>query len=121
MTVGNMSLDFSSLFGQFGEPLKNATSALKAVQDRALANSQELNLKILDIAKQNTTSTLEALKGFSTAGDLSEALNLQQAFVRERAAAGMAQFREVSDLVAKAGRETFAPVGDAMSPMTTAA
>jgi hypothetical protein len=114
--MGNVGIDFSSLLGQFGEPFKKATSTLKAVQDKALSSSQQINLKMLDIAKQNTTSTLEAMKSFTCASDMSEALSVQQAFVRDQAAAGMAQMREVGDMVAKVGREALAPVGDMMKP-----
>lgn len=90
------------------EPLKAAGEALKGAGQKAAENGAALSMTVLDHAEANTREAFAALRAAAKASSITDVLKVQGDYVREQGNRGMAQAREIGEMIAKFGKDTAA-------------
>lgn len=97
--------NYASLKAQAEE----ATDLVEDTYESARRGALDINMKSLDAMKENTDAVFSFVKSFSAVKSVSEAVELQSAFARERFDAASAQAKELQDTFTKVAEETSAP------------
>ena len=90
-----------------------ATDGLKAAGDAVKASSAkaaEVSMTMIDHAEVNTREAFAAMRAAAKAGSLTEVMKVQTDYIRDQGSRGLAQAREVGEMIAKLGREAIAPL-----------
>lgn len=88
---------------------EEATDLVEDTYENARRGALDINMKSLDAMKENTDALFSFVKSFSSVKSVSEAVELQTAFARERFDAASAQAKEIQDTLTKVAEETTAP------------
>jgi phasin len=94
---------------------EEATDVLEESFETARGNTLDLSTASLDAAKANIDAGFAFLKDFMAVKSVSEAVELQTAFARERFDASTAQAKDMQAKVTKMTEEATKPVKDAMA------
>lgn len=94
---------------------EEATDVLEETFETARANTLDLSSASLDAAKANIDAGFAFLKDFMGVKSVSEAVELQTAFARERFEASTAQAKDMQSKVTKMTDEAAKPVKDAVA------
>lgn len=87
------------------DPARRAGEAMREGGQKAMENSSQISLKMIDQAETNTHQAFEAMRRAASAKDLSEVMRVQGDFMREQGTRSMAQAREIGELIAQFGRD----------------
>ena len=87
------------------EPAKRAGEALRHGGQQIAANNQQIGVKMIDQAEQNTREAFAAMRKAAQASDLSEVMRVQGDYLREQSARSMAQAREIGELIVNFGKD----------------
>lgn len=88
---------------------EEATDLLEDSLETSRKSMQEAQFKTIDMAKANTDAMFELARKLLTATSLSDAVQLQTAFARERFDAFVSYSKDVQEVVSKAGAEAGKP------------
>ncbi|MFN3172422.1 MAG: phasin [Hyphomicrobiales bacterium] len=94
---------------------EEATDVLEESFETARGNTLDLSTASLDAAKANIDAGFAFMKDFMAVKSVSEAVELQTAFARERFDASTAQAKDMQAKVTKMTEEATKPVKDAMA------
>ena len=94
---------------------EEATDLLEEGFETARANTMDLSTATMDAAKANIDATFAFMKDFMAVKSVSEAVELQTAFARERFDAATAQAKDMQSKVTKMTEEASKPMKDAVS------
>ncbi len=94
---------------------EEATDLLEDQFETARANSLDLSATSIDAAKANIDAGFAFMKDFMAVKSVSEAVELQTAFARERFDAASAQAKDMQAKVTKMTEEASKPVKDAVA------
>ena len=94
---------------------EEATDVLEESFETARANTLDLSTATMDAAKANIDAGFAFMKDFIAVKSVSEAVELQTAFARERFDASTAQAKDMQAKVTKMTEEASKPVKDAMA------
>ncbi|WP_375571295.1 phasin [Ahrensia marina] len=94
---------------------EEATDVLEESFETARANTLDLSTATMDAAKANIDAGFAFMKDFMAVKSVSEAVELQTAFARERFDASTAQAKDMQAKVTKMTEEASKPVKDAMA------
>lgn len=94
---------------------EEATDVLEEGFEAARANTMDLSTASIDAAKANIDAGFAFLKDFMGVKSVSEAVELQTAFARERFEASTAQAKDLQSKVTKMTDEATKPVKDAVA------
>lgn len=94
---------------------EEATDVLEESFETARANSLDLSTMAIDVAKSNIDAGFAFLKDFMAVKSVSEAVELQTAFARERFDASTAQAKDMQSKMTKMTEEASKPMKDAVS------
>ena len=100
--------DKATIVDKVIEPLKAAGEAIKDAGQKAAENSAALSSAVIDHAEANTREAFAALRAAAQASSINDVLRIQGDFVREAGSRGMAQAKEIGELVARFGKDTVA-------------
>ncbi|WP_419810039.1 phasin family protein [Sphingomonas sp.] len=87
------------------EPAKRAGEALRQGGQKVAENNQQIGVKMIDQAEQNTREAFAAMRNAAQAKDLSEVMRVQGDYLREQSQRSMAQAREIGELIVSFGRD----------------
>jgi phasin family protein len=93
---------------KIAEPIKKATTAVRASAGRAVANSVAINTKVIDHAEANAHEAFAAMRKVAGATSVQDVVKVQTEFVKQQGARSAAQVREVGDMIAAFGRDALA-------------
>jgi phasin len=93
---------------------EEATDALENTLENARKNTLTFNQKIIDTAKNNSDATFAFWKKMISAKTMSEAIELQTSFARDRFDAFSKQAKDIQTFAQKAAEETAKPVTQAV-------
>ena len=88
---------------------EEATDLLEDSIETNRKSVREAQFKALDMAKANTDATFELMRQLLTATSVSDAIQLQTAFARERFEAFVDYSKDMQDVMSKAGAEAGKP------------
>jgi phasin len=88
---------------------EEATDLLEDSLETNRKSMREAQFKALDIAKANTDATFELMRQLLTASSISEAIQLQTAFARERFEALVDYSKDAQEMMSKAGADAGRP------------
>lgn len=94
---------------------EEATDVLEESFETARGNTLDLSTVAMDAAKANIDAGFAFMKDFMAVKSVSEAVELQTAFARERFDASTAQAKDMQAKVTKMTEEASKPVKDAMA------
>ena len=94
---------------------EEATDVLEESFETARANTLDLSTATMDAAKANIDAGFAFMKDFMAVKSVSEAVELQTAFARERFDASTAQAKDMQAKVTKMTEEASKPVKDAVA------
>ena len=94
---------------------EDATDVLEESFETARANTLDLTAATLDAAKSNVDAGFAFLKDFMSVKSLSEAVELQTAFARERFDTSTAQAKDMQAKMTKMSEEASKPVKDVVA------
>lgn len=94
---------------------EDATDVLEEGIETARANTMDLSTDALDAAKANIDAGFAFMKDFMAVKSVSEAVELQSAFARDRFDASTAQAKDMQAKVTKMTEEAAKPVKDAVA------
>ncbi|MEQ8656479.1 MAG: phasin [Hyphomicrobiales bacterium] len=94
---------------------EEATDVLEESFETARGNTLDLSTAAIDAAKANIDAGFAFMKDFMAVKSVSEAVELQTAFARERFDASTAQAKDMQVKVTKMTEEATKPVKDAMT------
>lgn len=94
---------------------EEATDVLEESFETARGNTLDLSTAAMDAAKANIDAGFAFMKDFMAVKSVSEAVELQTAFARERFDASTAQAKDMQAKVTKMTEEASKPVKDAMA------
>lgn len=94
---------------------EEATDVLEESFETARTNALDLSTATIDAAKANIDAGFAFMKDFMSVKSVSEAVELQTAFARERFDASSAQAKDMQTKVTKMTEEASKPVKDAMA------
>jgi len=97
---------------------EEATDVLEDTYETTRKGMIELNMKALDTAKENTDATFSFIKTVMAAKSVSEAIELQTAFVRKQFETLTGQAKEFQEFTTKLATETGAPLKEAFAKAT---
>lgn len=95
---------------QVVEPAKRAGEAMKESGQRMAENGSTIGTRMIDQAETNAHAAFAAMRQAAGAKDLSDVMRIQGEFLREQGNRGMAQAREIGDLIMQFGRDAVAPL-----------
>ena len=87
------------------EPLKAAGEQLKAAGEKVAETTSTLNAKIIDHAEANVREAFAALRAAASSKSLTDVMTAQTTYVREQGERGMAQVKEIGEIIANFGRQ----------------
>jgi phasin len=88
---------------------EEATDLLEESMETSRKSMREAQFKALDMARAHTDATFDLMRQMLTATTVSDALQIQSAFARERFEAFVGYSKEMQDMMAKAGTEASKP------------
>ena len=100
---------------QISQSLKAVSEALRSASERVTSSSQEVGLCAIKQAQQNSEALFETLRAMAATTSPKEISELYTRFVSDSAKAHADQLREMGEILARAGREAWAPVTDALA------
>ena len=92
------------------EPVKRAGEAIRQGGQKIAENNQQIGVKMIDQAEQNTHEAFAAMRKAASAKDLSEVMQVQGEYLREQSQRSMSQAREIGELIMQFGRDAVAPL-----------
>ena len=95
-----------------GDAVKKAGKLVKEGATAAATNAAALNSKVIDHAEENAREAFLALRSAASIRSVKDLAKLQSDYLKEQSARSMAQVREVSDLIARFGKDAMAAVRD---------
>ena len=95
-----------SAAGSAREAAENARESLTA----AASQGSAFGLKMIEHAEANAREAFNAMRAAAKSKDVSEVLKVQGEYLREQGARSLSQAREVSEMIAKFGRDAIAPL-----------
>jgi phasin len=99
---------------------EDATDVLENTLEHARQNTLSFNQKIIDNAKDNTDAAFQFWKKIMGVKTLSEAIELQTSFARDRFDALTKQTKDIQEFAKKAAEETARPVNQAVQKTMSA-
>ena len=87
------------------EPAKRAGEAMRQGGQKIAENNQQIGVKMIDQAEQNTHQAFAAMRKAAQAKDLSEVMRVQGDYLREQSQRSMAQAREIGELIVNFGKD----------------
>jgi hypothetical protein len=100
---------------QLTETWQSVRDALKQAAERISANSREVGLCALKQAEQNSAQLFDTLRAMASTKNPTEVSSLYSRFITESARQHAEQLREMGEILAKSGRESWEPVADAIA------
>jgi phasin len=100
---------------------EEATDLLEDSLETGRKNIREAQFKALDMAKSNTDATFELARELLTATSVTDVMQLQAAFARERFQAFVEYSRDVQDMLSRTGIEAAKPAKAMMEKSLAAA
>jgi phasin len=88
---------------------EEATDILEDSLETSRKSMRDAQFKALDMAKANTDATFELMRQLMSAGSVSDALQLQTAFARERFEAFVSYSKDMQEMMSKAGADAGKP------------
>lgn len=92
---------------KIAEPVKKAGMAIRESAERAVKRTASLNSKVIDHAEANTREAFTAMRATAEAKSVADIAKIQTKFVREQSERSVAQVKEIGEMIAKFGRDTF--------------
>lgn len=86
------------------DQLKNAAEKIKATGEAIAGQGNQLGMKMLDQAEQNTREAFAAMRAAAAAKDVGDVMRVQGDFLREQGSRSVAQAREIGEMIATFGR-----------------
>lgn len=96
-------------YARVKDAAEEATDLLEDSIETSRKNLREAQFKALDVAKANADASFDLMRKMLTATSVSDVMQLQTAFARERFEALMTYSKEMQDMVSKAGAEASEP------------
>ncbi len=96
-------------YARVKDAAEEATDMLEDSLETSRQNMREAQFKALDITKANADASFELMRKMLTATSLTDAMQLQSAFARERFEALMGYSKEMQEMMSKAGTEASEP------------
>lgn len=96
----------SDMHDKIAQPLKAAGEQMKTAGEKVAETTATLNTKIIDHAEANVREAFAALRAAATSKSITDVMNAQSTYVREQSERGMAQVKEIGDIIANFGRES---------------
>lgn len=87
------------------EPAQRAGEALRQGGHKIAENNQQIGVKMIDQAEQNTAQAFAAMRQAAQAKDLSDVMRIQGEYLREQSQRSMSQAREIGELIVNFGRD----------------
>ncbi|HEU0044348.1 phasin family protein [Sphingomonas sp.] len=87
------------------EPAQRAGQAMREGGQKIAENNQQIGVKLIDQAEQNTAEAFAAMRKAAEAKDLSDVMRIQGEYLREQSQRSMAQAREIGELIVSFGRD----------------
>ncbi len=100
----------SDMHDKIVEPLKAAGEQIKAAGQHVAETTSTLNAKIIDHAEANVREAFNALRHAANSKSITDVMTAQSTYVREQGERGMAQVKEIGELIANFGREAMKSV-----------
>ena len=92
------------------EPARRAGEAMRASGAKVAEGGSAVGVKLIDQAETNAKEAFAAMRQAAGAKDLTEVMRIQGDYLREQAQRGMAQAREVGELIMQFGRDAVTPL-----------
>ena len=102
-------------YAKFKAAAEDATDMLEVSFETARANTMDLSAASIDAMKANVDASFAFFKDFLSVKSVSEAVELQTAFARERFDATSAQAKDMQAKVTKMTEEASKPMKDAVA------
>jgi phasin len=102
-------------YSQVRNAAEDATEILEETVETARKSYLDINARAIDAAKSNADATFKFVKDFMSVKSLSEAVELQTAFARDRFDAFTKQAKDMQGLTQKMAEETSKPAQKAVS------
>lgn len=87
------------------EPAQRAGEAIRQGGQKIAENNQQIGVKMIDQAEQNTAQAFAAMRQAAQAKDLSDVMRIQGDYLREQSQRSMAQAREIGELIVNFGKD----------------
>jgi hypothetical protein len=100
---------------QLAETWQDVREALQEAAQRISAGSHEVGLCALKQAEQNSAQLFDTLRAMASTKNPTEVASLYSRFITESAQQHAEQLREMGEILAKSGRESWEPVADAIA------
>ncbi len=95
----------SDMHDKIVEPLKAAGEQIKVAGEKVVETTTALNTRIIDHAETNVREAFAALRAAAGSKSITDVLNAQSTYVREQGERGMAQVKEIGEIIANFGKE----------------
>lgn len=96
-------------YARVKDAAEEATDMLEDSLETGRKTVQEAQFKALDMAKANTDASFEFMRKMLAASSLSDVMELQTTFARDRFDALMAYSKDMQEMMSKAGAEASEP------------
>ena len=96
-------------YGRMKEATEEATGVMEQSFETSRESIRDVQLKTLDIAKANADATFDLVRRLMTVSSVSDAIQMQATFARERFDALVDYSRDVQSSLTKAGTEAAKP------------
>ena len=106
--LGRMNGAFSGLGGGF-----------RGFGEEVNERGRELNVRLIEMAQENTARGFDTARAVIEAKDVSEAFKLQQEAVREGFERGIQQSREIAEMFTEATTAAFKPLREAAEDLNS--
>lgn len=100
---------------QLAETWQGVREALQEAAQRISAGGHEVGLCALKQAEQNSAQLFDTLRAMASTKNPTEVASLYSRFITESAQKHAEQLREMGEILAKSGRESWEPVADAIA------
>ena len=100
------------------EPAQRAGEALRQGGQKIAENNQQIGVRMIDQAEQNTAQAFAAMRQAAQAKDLSDVMRIQGDYLREQSQRSMAQAREIGELIVNFGRDAVGAMRGGAGPRT---
>lgn len=87
------------------EPAQRAGEAMRQGGQKIAENNQQIGVKMIDQAQQNTSEAFAAMRKAASAKDLSDVMRIQGEYLREQSQRSMGQAREIGEMIVQFGRD----------------
>ncbi len=92
------------------DPAKRAGEAMKESGQKIAEGGSTIGMKMIDQAEQNAREAFAAMREAAKAKDLADVMKIQGDYLREQGSRGVAQAREIGELIVQFGRDAVAPL-----------